>query len=229
MKSIVTSTALTLPFIVLHIWLFELGLFTLFFGLGFYCILFFGMTKWFQENHQQIIDQQMYYFMQMFLTTLAIKKTIHESFLDVYQRYQIAKQTWLVAYGSNDPLIVLENLQQRFHHPLYALFVATLQFYETQGGDVLTLFESLLTQLRLVETRRMESQQLKKRYFSQWIILWLLNLFVLIMAKSVLMDLFTTMRTSFVFMMMLTAVLIYVPISFYRWITTYLDHRKTVK
>lgn len=214
---------LTLVFAAFHYWLFEMVILSASFAILFFLLMFSGFIIWQKETFRQQRDETMYYFIQMFLTTLTIKKTVLESYLDVYQRYQLANHSWLQSYGSNDPLLVLENLQSRFPHPLFIVFVNTVKFYETQGGDVLDLFESVLTQTRLVETRRMEKQQLKKRYFWQWFMLWSLNLFVLFMAKIVLLDLFTTMMTSFIFVMMLTVVLWYVPISFLMWINTFIQ------
>jgi prophage maintenance system killer protein len=99
-----------------------------------------------------------------------------------------------VPFISNDALHGLRNLKQRFTHPLYGLFMNTLEFYEEQGGDVLVLFDSILHQTRIVESRRIEIQSLTKRYFFQWIFLWILNLFILLMSKVVLMDLFDVMK-----------------------------------
>ena len=220
------TSLITIPFTLIHFWLFQHSLLTSGFTALFAWLLSLGLHQWQGEKVRQERNEAMYYFVQLFLTTLTIKKTIHETYLDVFQRYQLSKQAWLIAYGSNDPLLVLENLTHRFHHPLFAVFVNTVKFYETQGGDVLTLFESVLIQTRLVETRRMEMQTIKKRYFSQWAILWALNLFVLVMAKLVLADLFSVMMTSAMFILLLTTVLLYVPISFLTWLTTYLKQSK---
>jgi hypothetical protein len=210
-----------------HFWLFQQWLLTLIFGALSGWMFSMAFTKIAKDQAIQHRDQTMYYFIQLLITTLAIKKTVLESYVDVYQRYQLSKQTWLMAYGSNDPLVVLDNLKQKFPHPIFGLFVSTLNFYETQGGDVLTLFEGVLSQTRLVETRRITILQIKKRMLIQFGILWALNLFVIAMAKLVLFDLFTIMMTSTLFVLLLTVVLLYLPLSLHVWLQRAMPRKGT--
>ena len=209
----------------IHYWMFlnpvYASLVTLLTGMG----LWVGIRQWLKNQQQQKMEGEMYYFLQSFLTTLAIKKTVHETYVDVYQRYQLSHQRWMQTYTSNDPLFALDNLKQRFHHPLYQIFYATIQFYEQQGGEVMMLFDSLFRHMRLVESRRLEIQLLHRRYFAQWVGLWILNGLVLVMSKIVLMDLFTTMMMNRIFVFMLSTVYLYVPFSFYQWMQASQSYR----
>jgi hypothetical protein len=219
------SVGIALMITVLHLWLLAMpmlsgGVFIL--QLGMWWI---GLRFWSQQSRQDQKDSQMYYWMQSLLTTLSIKKTITETFVNVVQQYQLKKEHWLAPYMSNDSLHALRNLKQRFTHPLYGLFLNTLEFYEVQGGDVLILFDSILQQTRLVEARRTEIQSLTKKYFFQWVFLWVLNLFILLMAKFVLMDLFEVMKTNLIFIAMITMVVLYFPFSHLWWLQQW-QHRK---
>ncbi len=219
------SAGIALMITVLHLWLLAIpmlsgGVFILQLGLW-----WIGLRFWSQQSRQDQKDSQMYYWMQTLLTTLSIKKTITETFVNVVQQYQLKKEHWLAPYMSNDSLHALRNLKQRFTHPLYGLFLNTLEFYEVQGGDVLILFDSILQQTRLVEARRTEIQSLTKKYFFQWVFLWVLNLFILLMAKFVLMDLFDVMKTNLIFIAMVTMVVIYFPFSHLWWLQQW-QHRK---
>jgi hypothetical protein len=219
------SVGIALMITVLHLWLLAMpmlsgGVFIL--QLGMWWI---GLRFWSQQSRQDQKDSQMYYWMQTLLTTLSIKKTITETFVNVVQQYQLKKEHWLAPYMSNDSLHALRNLKQRFTHPLYGLFLNTLEFYEVQGGDVLILFDSILQQTRLVEARRTEIQSLTKKYFFQWVFLWVLNLFILLMAKFVLMDLFEVMKTNLIFIAMITMVVLYFPFSHLWWLQQW-QHRK---
>jgi hypothetical protein len=177
-----------------------------------------GMMIWFQQSKKDQMDSEMYFWMQTYLTTLSIKKTITESFVNVVQQYQLKKENWILPFMSNDALHALRNLKQRFTHPLYGLFITTLEFYEVQGGDVLMLFDSILQQTRMVESRRIEIQSLTKRYFFQWVFLWTLNLFILLMAKFVLMDLFDVMKNNLMFITSITIIFVYFPFSHLWWL-----------
>jgi hypothetical protein len=82
----------------------------------------------------------------------------------------------------------------------------------------LILFDSVLQQTRMMESRRIEIKSLTKRYFFQWIFLWILNLFILLMSKVVLMDLFDVMKTNLIFITMITIILVYFPLSHWWWL-----------
>ena len=212
------SAGIALILTILHLWLISIpllsiGVFILQFGLW-----LIGLMIWSQQSKKDQKDSQMYYWMQTLLTTLSIKKTITETFINVVQQYQLKKEHWIGPYMSNDSLHALRNLKQRFTHPLYGLFINTLEFYEVQGGDVLILFDSILQHTRLVESRRTEIQSLTKKYFYQWVFLWVLNLFILLMTKFVLMDLFDVMKTNLIFITSITMVIVYFPLSHLWWL-----------
>ena len=219
------SAGIALMLTMLHLWLLAIPMLSggvLILQLGMWWI---GLRFWLQQTKQDQKDSQMYYWMQTLLTTLSIKKTITETFVNVVQQYQLKKEHWIDPYMSNDSLHALRNLKQRFTHPLYGLFLNTLEFYEVQGGEVLILFDSILQQTRLVEARRTEIQSLTKKYFFQWVFLWVLNLFILLMAKFVLMDLFDVMKTNLIFIAMITMVVLYFPFSHLWWLQQW-QHRK---
>jgi hypothetical protein len=59
--------------------------------------------------------------------------------------------------------------------------------------------------------------QLRKRYFFQWIFLWILNFMILIMSKIVLMDLFLSMQINILFVVLLSVIFVYFPLSHHWW------------
>jgi hypothetical protein len=213
-----TSASLALLMAILHWWLLTIPILSGGVLIIQFALWMVGMMIWFQQSKKDRMDSEMYFWMQTYLTTLSIKKTITESFVNVVQQYQLKKENWILPFMSNDALHALRNLKQRFTHPLYGLFITTLEFYEVQGGDVLMLFDSILQQTRMVESRRIEIQSLTKRYFFQWVFLWTLNLFILLMAKFVLMDLFDVMKNNLMFITSITIIFVYFPFSHLWWL-----------
>jgi hypothetical protein len=213
-----TSASLALLMAILHWWLLTIPILSGGVLIIQFALWMVGMMIWFQQSKKDRMDSEMYFWMQTYLTTLSIKKTITESFVNVVQQYQLKKENWILPFMSNDALHALRNLKQRFTHPLYGLFITTLEFYEVQGGDVLMLFDSILQQTRMVESRRIEIQSLTKRYFFQWVFLWTLNLFILLMAKFVLMDLFDVMKNNLIFITSITLIFVYFPFSHLWWL-----------
>ena len=212
------SASLALLMAILHWWLLTIPILSGGVLIIQFALWMAGIMIWFQQSKKDRMDSEMYFWMQTYLTTLSIKKTITESFVNVVQQYQLKRENWILPFMSNDALHALRNLKQRFTHPLYGMFITTLEFYEVQGGDVLMLFDSILQQTRMVESRRIEIQSLTKRYFFQWVFLWTLNLFILLMAKFVLMDLFDVMKNNLMFITSITIIFVYFPFSHLWWL-----------
>ena len=220
---------LTLPLLGIAIWLIPLSMFIMvYFGL-IWVFWTYILFSWKQEMNRSKQDEEMYYWLQNFITTLSIKKTITETFVDLSQRYQLQSATWLKSYMSNDVMQTMLNLNQRFRHPLYEVFTSTLGFYEQQGGDVMTLFESIMFQGRLMETRRIEVHRYSKRYFMQWVFLWMLNLIILIISKLSLPDLFNIMKDTLVFQILILLVLAFLPISKIIWFDQWIRLKRKLR
>ncbi len=221
-KQLLYAFILTIPIVGLIIWMIPISVMVLVVSLLTWFLWFWILERWQHEWKRNELDEEMYYWLQNFITTLSIKKTITESFVDLSQRYQLQQTHWLKSYTSNDAMQTMMNLKQRFRHPIYEIFTSTLSFYEQQGGDVMTLFESILYQTRLMETRRLEVNRYTKRYFFQWMFLWMLNILILILSKFTLADLYGLMRETFIFQFLIIIILLYIPTSkliwFYQWI-----------
>lgn len=221
-KRILYAWLLTIPLMAFLVWFIPMSMLMIIFFMAIWMIWFYVLEFWKREWNMNQVDEEMYYWLQNFITTLSIKKTITETFVDLSQRYQLQKVQWLQSYTSNDVMQSIINLKQRFHNPIYDIFASTLGFYEQQGGDVMSLFESILLQTRLMETRRIEVYRYTKRYFFQWLFLWLLNLLILVLSKLSLPDLYTIMEDTFIFQMLIALILALIPISqclwFYQWV-----------
>ncbi len=221
-KQIIFGFFLSLPIFAIAAWLIPLTPMLLLFFALIWMLWTYVLLGWKREWKYNQLNEEMYYWLQNFITTLSIKKTITETFVDLSQRYQLQSASWLKAYTSNEVMQTMINLKQRFRHPIYEIFTSTLSFYEQQGGDVMTLFESIMFQSRLMETRRIEVFRYSKRYLFQWLFLWLLNLIILVVSKFSLADLFSIMKDTFIFQTLIILILVLIPISkliwFHSWI-----------
>ena len=221
-KRILYAFFLTMPIMGIISWLVPLTSLMVIMLFFIWLLWIWVLNGWKREMKINQLDEEMYYWLQNFITTLSIKKTITETFVDLSQRYQLKETNWLKSYTSNEVMQTMINLKQRFHHPIYEIFTSTLGFYEQQGGDVMTLFDSILFQTRLMETRRIEVYRYTKRYFFQWLFLWMLNLLILVLSKLILMDLFAMMKNTLIFQVLIVVILVLIPISkliwFYQWV-----------
>ncbi len=216
-KPLFIGFLLTLPMIGIAVWLMPLSIWMMIFFVVIWMLWTYIFRGWHRESLINQRDEEMYYWLQNFITTLSIKKTITETFVDLSHRYQLQSASWLKAYTSNDVMQTMINLNQRFKHPIYEIFTSTLSFYEQQGGEVMTLFESIMLQGRLMETRRIEVQRYGKRYLLQWMFLWALNVVILFISKFSLADLFVIMKETILFQTFILVILGLLPISQLLW------------
>jgi len=221
-KPLFIGFVLTLPMIGIVAWLMPLSIWMMIFFVVIWMLWTYIFQGWKREFLINQRDEEMYYWLQNFITTLSIKKTITETFVDLSHRYQLQSASWLKTYTSNDVMQTMINLNQRFKHPIYEIFTSTLSFFEQQGGEVMTLFESIMLQGRLMETRRIEVQRYGKRYLLQWIFLWVLNVVILVISKFSLADLFLIMKETILFQTLILVILGLLPISqllwFFQWV-----------
>ncbi len=182
--------------------------------------------KWMKKQ----VDTQitMYYLIHSVITTLAIKGHLHESVFDVMHRLPGKLRQW-EQYISDDGMTTLINLNTLFPYGVYRLCIASLQFYESQGGEVMSLFGSFLQQTRIMETRLKEEQSTFEQAFVQFIILWLFNLAVIILAKFSLQYMFSMMSESLIFVYGLTLVFILFPSTVLLYIQKFISTSGSLK
>ena len=100
-KIIFISLLLTIPIMALSWWFIPVSISYIFI---FIVSLFLWMAiiqGWKKEWDINRLDEEMYYWVQNFITTLSIKKTITEAYVDLSQRYQLQKVSWLKSFSSN--------------------------------------------------------------------------------------------------------------------------------
>jgi len=156
---------------------------------------------------------QMYFYMHSIITTLAIKKHVHESVLDVTVALSHHDKT-IQDVMDSDGLTTLTNLKANYPAKIYDLFVSSIQFYDQQGGDVMSLFDNFLRQSRISETRIQEEEHIYRRGVIEFTTLWLFNLLVLLLAKWALRYMFDQMLSNLLVLLSISAVFIWLPLTF---------------
>jgi hypothetical protein len=105
-------------------------------------------------------------------------------------------------------------LKANYPAKMYDLFVSSIQFYDQQGGDVMSLFDNFLRQSRISETRIQEEEQIYRRGIIEFTTLWLFNLLVLLLAKWALRYMFDQMLSNLLVLLSISAVFIWLPLTF---------------
>lgn len=113
-KPLFIGFVLTLPMIGIVAWLMPLSIWMMIFFVVIWMLWTYIFQGWKREFLINQRDEEMYYWLQNFITTLSIKKTITETFVDLSHRYQLQSASWLKTYTSNDVMQTMINLNQRF-------------------------------------------------------------------------------------------------------------------
>lgn len=174
-----------------------------------------------QQTKRQKRFHQTYFFILNFIMNLSLKGSIQEAYEDTKRQLPASLEKTMQAYETNQTMITLTQLHRYFTFSIYQVTLQMIRFYEEKGGHVLMLFDRLLKQLRLEETRRLEKQAAIERALIQFIVLWVLNLAILAVAYFVLSNLFLAMASGLAFRYFLTGFFLYISLSSYLWVRQY--------
>lgn len=159
----------------------------------------------------------MYYFLHQMIMSLSLKGNLYEAYVDTKNQLKGSIQKQILERETPHILMTLEQLTELFPFTIYQIGLKTFQFYDEKGGDVLSLFDGFLKQLRLEEVRLLDKKQLFDKYSIQFFILWGLNVGIILFARFVLNALFLQMASGLFFQLVLTGFFLYIPMSGWMW------------
>lgn len=156
---------------------------------------------------------QMYFLMHSVITSLAIKKQVHESIWEVITQLTL-KHPHLEQLTGIDGISSLMNFKAIYPYKLFAVFVASIQFFDQQGGEVMELFDNFLRQARISETRIQEEEQYFKRGLIEFSTLWIFNMLVLLLSKWALRYVYASVLNNQVVILLISSVFVWLPLSY---------------
>lgn len=180
----------------------------------------------FYFSHQIYVKRQtmyghfhaMYYFLHQLIMSLSLNGNVYEAYKEAKLHVPVSIQHAMNRVETSHVMMTLEQFHTLFPFPIYRIGLKTIQFYDDKGGNVLSLFESYLKQLRIEEVRLVNRQRMFQKYSIQFMMLWGLNLGILLFARLVLSEMFSTMREGVLFLGFLSLFFFMIPFSFYLWI-----------
>ena len=170
------------------------------------------------KNFNKVIFRyhQCYHFINNFIISLSIKKSIaaslentslsmDEDFLKMYGK--------LEDMGAEKRLNYLNGHYFPFH--VYRLFLQVLSIYQEQGGDILDMSKYLLEQCRYQEEYVSTSESLAKRKYVEMGILWIISLSILVLLRFALNDFYTSIKSQAFYLIAIGVLSIFVLVSIY--------------
>ena len=95
-------------------------------------------------------------------------------------------------------------LRQYFNLAIYKMFLNIVNLYQDQGGNILTLSDSLMKECTRVEKSMQESASISNKHLVEFAILWLLSIFILVFLRFALSDFYLKMLSSVIFVVLVT-------------------------
>lgn len=145
-----------------------------------------------------------YNFINSFVISLSVKDSLEEA----YQNgLRLAPKTMLEETNEIENKTIIERLvflRQYFNLAIYKMFLNIVNLYQDQGGNILTLSDSLMKECTRVEKSMQESASISNKHLVEFSILWLLSIFILVFLRFALSDFYLKMLSSVIFVVLVT-------------------------
>lgn len=180
-------------FISSNNWIIALVIFAL--GIIYFFFLASSMVKRYVIKSERF--HQCYHFINTFIVSLSIKGTVsaaYESTLETMGEDFKKSIENIEELSSSDRLDYL-NKYFRFH--AFSLFIDLIKIYEDQGGDIIDMSSYLLEDLKNTEEYISTSSAINRKKITEFVILWLLSLSIMIFLRFALSTFFITISKQF--------------------------------
>ncbi|MDY0345714.1 MAG: hypothetical protein WCX85_04710 [Bacilli bacterium] len=137
------------------------------------------------EDHRKMMKSA--HECQQFINNFLLSMSVRSSFADAFSNAVINADGHL-----KDELAHIEHLSVReridclnkyFHFDVYYMFLNILTLYEDQGGDILTMAETLIQEVNRMEEAMMSVTSLINRKVVEFVILWTITLGIIIFMR----------------------------------------------
>jgi hypothetical protein len=173
----------------------------LYFGIGvgvvFALVLIFGVLPLFSAfQSRQRKRHECYRFVHSFLISLSVSSSPEEAYDSAVLGAGGEEASFLASLEGIGIEEKLENLKSYFTEPYYPMFVSLFRLYEEVGGDVISLSEPLLAEATRKEGEGDALDQIRLRYVTQFVSLWLLSGAVLVSVRVGLTGFYAELASS---------------------------------
>lgn len=146
--------------------------------------------------HKVEVVHACYHFINSFLITMSVKESLEEA----YQNgLRIAPKSLLEETNEIENMTIIERivfLRSYFNLAIYKMFINIINLHQEQGGNILTISDSLFRECTRVEKTLSESTSIGNRHLIEFFVLWLLSLFILIFLRFAISQFYSQMINS---------------------------------
>ena len=160
-----------------------------------------------------------YHFINTFIVSLSIKGTVgaaYESAIGVMPESFVSSIENIEAFSQKDKL---DHINKYFRFHVFSLFIDLINIYEEQAGNILEMSHYLLEEIRLIEEYISTSKSIAKKKITEFAILWLLTLGIMIFMRFALSQFFTTVSKQIYYPIGILAICLFCLVSIHIAIT----------
>ena len=151
-----------------------------------------------QYLHKSEVVHSCYHFINSFLITISVKESLEEA----YQNgLRVAPKSLLEETNEIENMTIMERinfLRSYFNLAIYKMFLNVVNLHQEQGGNILTISDSLIRECTRVEKTLNESTAIGNRHLVEFAVLWLLSFFILIFLRFAISQFYSQMISSLI-------------------------------
>ena len=158
---------------------------------------------------------QCYQFINSYLISLSIKGSLSAARESSYGTADKGTREVIDSIKDLDEEEKLSYLSKYFKFDLYHLFVDTIKVWSEQGGDILTMSQYLINQVRLKEEYLLYCESVHRSKLIEFFVLWGITLTILTSLRFALSQFYTRIVHAIFFQIAVVVLFLFVLLSIY--------------
>ena len=158
---------------------------------------------------------QCYQFINSYLISLSIKGSLSAARESSYGTADKGTREVIDSIKDLDEEEKLSYLSEYFKFDLYHLFVDTIKVWSEQGGDILTMSQYLINQVRLKEEYLLYCESVHRSKLIEFFVLWGITLTILTSLRFALSEFYTRIVHAMFFQIAVVVLFLFVLLSIY--------------
>lgn len=162
-----------------------------------------------------------YNFINSFLVTLSVKESFEEAFVSGTRNADKKFSEFLLEMEEMTIDQKIEYLTRYFHFGIYHMFTNVVKLYQEQGGNILKMADSLMSESRRIEETVVECESISVKKGIEFLVLWGLSFIVLLFMRFALSNFYMNMLKSKIFLILLIVFFLVVLLSLHLMASKY--------
>ena len=158
---------------------------------------------------------QCFQFVNSFIVSLNIKGSMSAAMESAYETADESTREILDSIKEMNEEEKISYLQKYFKFDLYRLFLDTVSLWNEQGGDILSMSQHLVNQVRLKEEYILFCESTHRTRLVEFIVLWSLTLLILISLRFALSQFFTHIVRTIFYQVSVVVIFLFLILSIY--------------